>query len=66
MGLTHDTITFEGANGWNPVNGDGDMFAGSGAPTQEVAIPQLPMLPVETWQAARHKARWITLPLPTR
>ena len=32
MGLTHDTITFEVANGWNPVNGDGDMFAGSGAP----------------------------------
>ena len=40
MGLTHDTITFETANGWSPVNGDGDMFAGSGARIQEVRIPQ--------------------------
>ncbi|MDA7521100.1 hypothetical protein N8566_00925 [Verrucomicrobia bacterium] len=32
LGLSHELITFEQSNGWNPVNGTGDMFAGSGAP----------------------------------
>jgi hypothetical protein len=32
FGLTHELITFEQVNGWSPVNGTGDMFAGSGAP----------------------------------
>ncbi|MDA7671020.1 hypothetical protein N8592_03300, partial [Verrucomicrobia bacterium] len=31
-GLTHELITFEQVNGWSPVNGTGDMFAGAGAP----------------------------------
>ena len=32
LGLTHELITFEQVNGWSPVNGTGDMFAGTGAP----------------------------------
>ena len=32
LGLSHELITFEQSNGWNPVNGTGDMFAGAGAP----------------------------------
>jgi hypothetical protein len=32
MGLNHQMITFEKANGWSPVIGTGDMFAGAGAP----------------------------------
>jgi len=32
LGISTDIITFEGSNGWSPVNGTGDLFAGSGAP----------------------------------
>ena len=32
LGLTYELITFEQVNGWSPVNGTGDMFAGAGAP----------------------------------
>jgi|GEM_PF-1065969 len=32
LGISTDIITFEGSNGWSPVNGTGDMFAGTAAP----------------------------------
>ena len=32
FGLSYELITFEHSNGWSPVNGLGDMFAGAGAP----------------------------------
>jgi hypothetical protein len=32
LGISTDIITFEGSNGWSPVNGTGDLFAGSVAP----------------------------------
>ena len=32
MGLKHQMITFDKPNGWSPVVGTGDLFAGAGAP----------------------------------
>ena len=29
LGLGYDIVTFEQANGWSPVNGQGDQFAGT-------------------------------------
>ena len=32
MGMDHQMITFDKPNGWSPVVGTGDLFAGTGAP----------------------------------